>query len=239
MSWIEGAKRKAALKALEPLKNGWVVGIGSGSTTAYAVAELGRMTKAKGLDVSIVPTSHQIENLAADHGLRIISLNEARTIDYAIDGADQVNQTSLNLIKGGGAAMLREKVVDSAAQMLAIVVDETKLSKHLGGKQAVPLEVLPYAHRYVQARIIRIGGRARLREGVGKAGPVVTDNGNFVLDADFGTIDNAAALERRLKLIPGLIETGLFIKMAGVVHVGLRNGEVKSLQLGHAKELVR
>jgi ribose 5-phosphate isomerase A len=231
---VEGAKRKAALRSLEPIKNGWVVGIGSGSTTTYAVAELGRRARAGKLDVSIVPTSHQIEILAADHGLRILSLNEAFTVDYAIDGADQVELSSLNLIKGGGAAMLREKVVDSAARTLAIVVDEGKLSTHLGGKQPVPLEVLPTAHKYVRAQIARLGGRAKLREGAGKAGPIVTDNGNFVLDADFGRIKQPAILERRLKSIPGLLETGLFVKMARIVYVGLKNGEVKQLRPGGA-----
>jgi len=230
LSWIEEAKRKAVLKALEPVKNGWIIGIGSGSTTAYAVAELGRITKAGKLQVSIVPTSHQIENLAIAHGLEILSLNEASTVDYAIDGADQVEQVSLNLIKGGGASMLREKIVDSAARRLAIVVDETKLSRHLGGRQPVPLEVSPFAYRYVQSRIVRMGGRAKLREGAGKVGPVVTDNGNFVLDADFGKIDEPTALERRLRSIPGILETGLFIKMADAVYVGLSNGEVKLLE---------
>jgi ribose 5-phosphate isomerase A len=229
LSWIEEAKRKAVLKALEPIKNGWIVGIGSGSTTAHAVAELGRITKARKLEVSIVPTSHQIENLAIAHGLKILSMNEAFTVDYAIDGADQVEQVSLNLIKGGGAAMLREKIVDSAARRLAIVVDETKLSRRLGGKQPVPVEVSPFAYKYVQARIARMGGRAKLREGARKVGPVITDNGNFVLDADFGRIDKPTALERRLKSIPGLVETGLFIKMADAVYVGFSNGEVKLL----------
>ena len=227
--WVEGAKRKAVLKALEPIKNGWIIGIGSGSTTAYAISELDRITKARRLELSIVPTSHQIENLAIDHGLRILSMNEARTVDYAIDGADQVERGSLNLIKGGGAAMLREKIVDSAAGTLAIVVDETKLSNRLGGKQTVPLEVLRSAYRYVQSQIVRMGGRAHLREGTGKVGPVVTDDGNFVLDADFGTIEKPNVLERRLKSIPGIIETGLFINMADVVYVGLRSGEVTSL----------
>jgi ribose 5-phosphate isomerase A len=230
LSWVEEAKRKAVLKAIEPIKSGWIIGIGSGSTTAHAVAELGRITKARKLEVSIVPTSHQIENLAIAHGLRILSMNEAFTLDYAIDGADQVEQGSLNLIKGGGAAMLREKIVDSAARRLAIVVDETKLSRYLGGKQPVPLEVLPFSYKYVQSRIVRMGGRAKLREGGGKAGPVVTDNGNFVLDADFGRIDEPITLERRLRAIPGILETGLFLKMADVVYVGLSNGEVKSLE---------
>jgi ribose 5-phosphate isomerase A len=230
LSWIEGAKRKAVLKALEPLKNGWIVGIGSGSTTAYAVSELGRLSKIGKLDISIVPTSHQIENLAIAHGLKIVSLNEAFTVDYAIDGADQVDESSLNLIKGGGGSMLREKIVDSAARKLAIVVDETKLSKHLGVRRPVPLEVSPFALRYVQSRIVRMGGRARLRESGGKVGPVVTDNGNFVLDADFGTIAKPGVLEKRLKSIPGILETGLFINMADVVVVGLSDGGVRTLE---------
>lgn len=229
MSWVEDAKRKAILKALQPIRNGWIIGVGSGSTMTHAVTELARLSKGRRLALSVVPTSHQIENLAISHGLRILSMNEAYTIDYAIDGADQVHVPSLDLIKGGGAALLREKIVDSTARKLAIVVDETKLSKHLGGKQAVPVEVLPFAHKSVQIEIARIGGRAKLREGAGKVGPIVTDNGNFILDADFGRIGNPALLQRRLKLIPGLIETGLFLKMADVVYVGRRNGAVELL----------
>ncbi len=230
LSWVESAKHKAVLRALQPIKNGWIIGLGSGSTMAYAVAELSRLIKGRKLEVSVVPTSHQIENLAISHGLRILSMNEAFTIDYAIDGADQVELPSLNLIKGGGGALLREKIVDSAARRVAIVVDENKLSKHLGGAQQIPLEVLPFAHKHVQIQVTRMGGRAKLREGQGKIGPVVTDNGNFVLDADFGKIENAALLQRRLKAVPGLIETGLFLNLADVVYVGRRTGEVDVLQ---------
>ncbi len=230
MSWIEDAKRKAVLKALQPIKNGWIIGLGSGSTTAYAIPELARLGRGRKLEISIVPTSHQIELLAISHGLRIRSMNEAVTVDYAIDGADQVEQSSLNLIKGGGGAMLREKVVDKAAQKLAIVVDETKLSSHLGGRQPVPVEVLPFAYKYVQAQIVKMGGRAKLWEDQGKVGPVITDNGNFVLNADFGRISKPSVLERRLKTIPGLIETGLFLNMADVVYVGSKTGEVKLLE---------
>lgn len=230
MSWIEDAKRQAVLTAIKPIKNGWIIGLGSGSTTKYAVNTLARFVKARRLDVSVVPTSHQINLLAIMNGLRVVSMNEASTVDYAIDGADQVEENSLNLIKGGGASMLREKIVDSAARKLAIVVDETKVSRHLGGKQAVPIEVLPFACKYVQAQIARMGGRARLREGTGKVGPVITDNGNFVLDADFGLITQPEILERRLRKIPGLIETGLFLKMADLIYIGTRHGQVKLIR---------
>lgn len=229
MSWTEDAKRKAALKALEPIRNGWIIGLGSGSTMSMVLAGLARRVKARKMDVSVVATSYQVQNLAISHNLRVMSLNEAVTVDYAIDGADQVHESTLDLIKGGGGAMLQEKVLDCVARTVAIVIDESKLVKELGGKQPVPLEVLPTAHRSVQVQIARMDGRARLREGSGKVGPVVTDNGNFILDADFGKIEDPVKLEHRLKMIPGLIETGLFLGIADVVHVGLRNGKTQSL----------
>ncbi|HKM51216.1 MAG TPA: ribose-5-phosphate isomerase A, partial [Candidatus Bathyarchaeia archaeon] len=122
------------------------------------------------------------------------------------------------------------KLVDTAALDLAVVVDESKVSKHLGGKQSIPLEVLPLAYKYVQSVVARMGGRAKLRESLGKAGPVITDNGNFILDADFGKIQNAVPLERRLKAIPGILETGLFLGLTKQVYVGLRTGKVKVLK---------
>jgi len=224
LSWIEDAKQRAVLKALEPVKTGWIIGLGSGSTMSYAVKELTRLRRAGQVEVAVVPTSYQIESLAIAHGLVIKSINEVGTIDYAIDGADQVEEGSLNVIKGGGGALLREKIIDSAAETLAIVVHASKVSKHLGGNQTVPVEVLPFAHKYVQSRIVKLGGRARLRESASKVGPVITDNGNFLLDADFGRIQNPILLERHLKAIPGLLETGLFLNVVDKVYVGLNNG---------------
>ena len=230
MSWVEDAKRRAVLKALQPVRNGWIIGVGSGTTTAYALAEISRLARAKRFELSIIPTSHQIEHLAIAHGLRIRTMNEVHTVDYAIDGADQVEVPSLNVLKGGGGAMLREKIVDSSARKLAIVVDETKLSKHLGEKQPVPLEVLPLAYKSVQVKITNMGGRARLRESAGKVGPVLTDNGNFILDADFGSIAHPTQLDRRLKTLPGVLETGFFLKMVDCVYVGRKDGKVEVLQ---------
>jgi len=229
MSWIEDAKRKAVLKALEPLKNGWVIGLGSGSTLTYAVKELARLRRDRKMEFSVVPTSYQMEHMATSHGLRTVALNEIVNVDYAIDGADQVQEGSLNLIKGGGGALLREKVVDSAARYLVVVVDQTKLVKTLGGQQPVPLEVLPFAYKTVQAEITKMGGRAKVRENVGKVGPVISDNGNFLVDADFGQIKNPLKLDRRLKNIPGILETGLFIRLVDRAYVGQKNGDVKTL----------
>jgi ribose 5-phosphate isomerase A len=229
LAWVEDAKRKAVLKAIEPIKSGWVIGVGSGSTASYALAEIARLAKTMRYELSVVPTSHQIENLATSYGLRIRTMNEVYSVDYAIDGADQVEVRSLNVVKGGGGAMLREKVVDSTARKLAIVVDERKVTQHLGEKQPIPLEVLPFAHKSVQVKITNMGGRAHLRESREKAGPVITDNGNFILDADFGRIERPTQLDRGLKMIPGVLETGLFLKMADCVYVGRRDGKVEVL----------
>ena len=125
---------------------------------------------------------------------------------------------------------MREKVVDSAAHKLAIVVDETKITKHLGDKQPIPLEVFPFAYKSVQIKLANMGARARLRESTGKVGPVITDNGNFILDADFGRLENPSKLDRQLKMVPGLIETGLFLKMADLVYVGRSDGNVEVLE---------
>jgi ribose 5-phosphate isomerase A len=197
---------------------------------AYALAEIARLVKAMRFELSVVPTSHQIENLAIAHGLRVRTSNDVQSVDYAIDGADQVETRSLNAVKGGGGAMLREKIVDSAARKLAIVVDERKLTQHLGEKQPIPLEVLPFAYKSVQVKITNMGGRARLRESTEKVGPVITDNGNFILDADFGRIEHPAQLDRRLKMLPGLLETGLFLKMADCVYVGRKDGKIEVLR---------
>ena len=223
LSWVEDAKRRAVLKALESIKTGWIIGLGSGSTMSYAVKELAALRRARHIEITVVPTSYQIEGLAIAHGLPIRGINEVGTIDYAVDGADQVEEGTLNVIKGGGGAMLREKIIDSAAHKLAIVIHESKITKHLGINQTIPVEVHPFAYKYVQSRIVKLGGRPKLRHSTNKVGPVITDNGNFLLDADFGIIHNPALLERRLKAIPGLLETGLFLNMADKVYVGLKD----------------
>ena len=226
MSWIEDAKRNAVLKAIEPVKNGWVIGLGSGSTMAYAVRELARLQRDRKMEFSVVPTSYQMEYLATSHGLRVTTLNEVARVDYAIDGADQIREGSLDVVKGGGGALLREKIVDSSARCFVVVVDQLKLVDYLGGKQLVPLEILPFAYRYVRSEIAKMGGKAKVREGTGKMGPVITDNGNFLVDVDFGRVNSPTKLERRLKAIPGVLETGLFIGMVDRAFVGQRNSKV-------------
>jgi len=223
LSWREDAKRRAALKAISHIKDGYVVGLGSGSTVEYAIKELGRIIKRKKLAVKGIPTSYHTMRLAVESGVPLTSLDEAPHPDIAIDGADQID-LKLNMIKGGGAALTREKIVDAAARQLIIIVDETKLTKKLGLKQHVPIEVFPFAAPTVAKRLRELGGKPTVRMAKGKLGPLITDNGNFILDTDFGTIKNPKQLENRLKTIPGIIETGLFIDMADIVYVGGRRG---------------
>lgn len=221
MSWREKAKKRAALEAAKLVKDGFVVGLGSGSTVAYAVKEIGRRIQRKELQILGIPTSHQALMLAVESGIPLTTLNEYPQLDLAIDGADQIDE-DLNLIKGMGAALTREKIVASAAKKLAIVADETKIVETLGINQPVPIETLPFALPTVISRIRKMGGKPVLREAKGKVGPLITDNGNFIIDADFASITAPKELNLQLKSIPGVIETGLFIEMADVVYVGTK-----------------
>ena len=216
----EELKRKAALEAVKHVKDGFVVGLGSGSTAAYAVEALGERMERERISVLGVPTSYQAFLLAVKHGIAVTTIEEHGVIDVTIDGADQIDP-KLNLIKGMGAALGREKIVASASKQNIIIADESKKVKVLGEDgHPVPVEVLPFAIAVVKRRIEAVGGNPVLREGKGKVGPVITDNGNFVLDASFGVISKAEELELKLKMIPGVIETGLFIGLANTAYIG-------------------
>ena len=213
-------KRKAAFEAVKHVEDGFVVGLGSGSTAALAIEALGEKVKRERLSVLAVPTSYQAFLLAAECGIAVTSLEEHGVIDVTIDGADQIDP-KLNLIKGMGAALAREKIVASASKQNIIIADESKRVKVLGENgHPVPVEVLPFAIAVVKRKIEEVGGKAVLREGKGKVGPVITDNGNAVLDAVFGEIHNSAKLEVKLKMIPGVVETGLFVGLATTAYIG-------------------
>lgn len=226
MSWREEAKKRVALEAVKHIEDGFVVGLGSGSTAAYVIQEIGRLMRQDGLRVLGVPSSSQAMILAVHSGVPLTTLDEYPVLDLAIDGADEVDK-KLDMIKGGGGALTREKIVASAAKQVVIVADETKLVEKLGTTFRVPVEVLPFALATVSAGIKELCGKPLLREGKGKVGAVVTDNGNYILDVDFGAIDNAEELNQRLKLVPGIIETGLFIGLADKVYLGKKDGIIK------------
>jgi ribose 5-phosphate isomerase A len=224
--WIETAKKRAALEAVKHVRNGNVVGLGSGSTVLYAIQEIGKIIHQRNWRISGVPTSHQAFLLGVDCGIPITTLNEHPKLDLTIDGVDQVDN-DLNMIKGMGGASTREKIVALASKQNVIVADETKLVKKLGTNHPVPLEVLPFAASAVISKTKEMGGKPVLRIGRGKVGPVVTDNGNFILDVDFGPIEAPKELNAELKSITGVIETGLFIEIANIVYLGTENGVQK------------
>jgi ribose 5-phosphate isomerase A len=214
----ETAKRSAGESAAEAVEDGTVVGLGTGSTAAHAIRKLGRRVDA-GLDVRGIPTSFQARERASEAGIPLTTLSQA-TPDIAIDGADQV--AGRDLVKGGGAAHTREKLVDAAADRLLVVVDPSKLADALD--HPVPLAVLPDAHRPVADAVREQGGDPELRRAERKDGPVVTDEGHLVLDCDFGPVADPAARARALEALPGVVEHGLFVGMADEIHAGDEEG---------------
>jgi ribose 5-phosphate isomerase A len=201
------AKRAAGEAAAELVKSGMVVGLGTGSTVAWTIKRLGQRVKEEGLDFLGVPTSYQAEDLAISCAIKLTTLNQHPILDLAIDGADQVD-FDLFAIKGGGAAHTREKVVACSARKFVVVADESKYVEKLS--HSVPVEVLPFASRLVEQRLRKLVGVPVLRLGKMKDGPVITDNGNFVIDVDFGVIADPLSLAAELSQIPGLVEHGIF-----------------------------
>ena len=217
---IQEAKRKAALEAVKHVKDGFIVGLGSGSTAAFAIEALGERMKREKLHVMGIPTSYQAFLLAVECGIPITTLDEHPEINVTIDGADQITP-ELNLIKGMGAALAREKIVAAASKLNIIIADQQKKVKVLGeNNQSVPIEVLPFAISLVKRKIIAAGGKPVLREGKGKLGPVITDNGNAILDSYFGLIAKPGELDAKLKMIPGVVETGFFVGLTDIAYVG-------------------
>jgi ribose 5-phosphate isomerase A len=225
--WVEKAKKNAALEAVKHVKGGFTVGLGSGTTAAYAIEEIGKKMKREKLRVQGVPTSYQAFMLAVQHGIPVTTLEEQPILDLTIDGADQIDP-ELNLIKGMGGALAREKIVASASKQLIIIADENKKVKALGeNNHPVPIETLPFAASLVMRKTKEMGGKPVLREGKGKVGPTITDNGNVIIDADFGLMHKPNDLEHKLKSIPGIVETGLFVNMTDVAYVGKRSNVEK------------
>ncbi|MFB6162706.1 MAG: ribose-5-phosphate isomerase RpiA [Halococcoides sp.] len=220
MSDRREAKRAAGVAAVDRIEAGTVVGLGSGSTAAEAIAALGERV-ADGLTVEGVPTSWQARRRAREAGVPLTDL-EADTVDIAIDGADQVAPGAL--LKGGGGAHVREKIVDTDADRLLVVVDDSKLCDAID--RPVPLAVVPEARRPVADAIEALGGHAETRMADRRDGPVLTDEGAIVLDADLGTIDAPADLATELSAIPGVVGHGLFVDQADAVVVGRADGSV-------------
>ena len=215
----EDLKKMAGEKAAEYVKDGMVVGLGTGSTVKYTILKIGEMVK-DGLDIIGIPTSKRTEELAKSLGIKLGSLNEYPEIDLTIDGADEVD-THLNLIKGGGGALLREKIVAYYSRALIIVVDESKMSEYLGSFP-LSVEIVPYAHQRTAKTLEKLGCKAKLR--MKDEAIYVTDNQNYIVDCKFDKIDAPRNLEKEIDSIPGVVESGLFVDMAKEVIVGTKKG---------------
>ena len=200
------AKQAAGICAAEMVEDGMVIGLGTGSTVLFAMQKLSEKVR-DGLDITGVPTSFQAAMRARELGIPLATLDDYPVLDLAIDGADQVDPV-FRVIKGRGAAQLREKCVASAAGRFIIVADPGKIVQLLDA--AVPLEVLPFAVTPVLSALKGLGGDPVLREGQKKDGPVITDNGNMVIDSRFGSIHQPEQLELSLTTIPGVLSCGLF-----------------------------
>jgi len=216
MKDLDRPKQQAAERALDLIRDGQVIGLGTGSTAKFAIEGLGRLVR-DGLSVKGVPTSVATERLARELAIPLVNLNEAGVVDVTLDGADEVD-SDFNMIKGGGGALTREKLVALASVKRIILVDESKLVSRLGQSRLLPIEVLPFAWTLAARLLTGLGCVASLREHDGV--PFVTDNGNHILDCAFGPIEDAATLEKRIKLLPGVIECGLFIGIADTLVIG-------------------
>lgn len=221
-------KQYVGKAAADRVQSGTIVGLGTGSTTAYAIQYIGeRLQSGELKDIKGIPTSFQATVLAKQYGIPLTTLDEVDRIDIAIDGADEVDPNK-NLIKGGGAAHTREKIVDSLAEVFIVVVDNSKLVDRLGSTFLLPVEVIPMAMTPVMKALEKLGGKPTLRMGVKKAGPVVTDEGNLVIDVKFDALENPAELEKEINNIPGVLDNGLFVGVADIILVGeVIDGEAK------------
>lgn len=219
-SGVDELKKTAAQWAAAQLRNGMIVGLGSGSTATFAVSEIGRLVNA-GLQIVGVPTSENTAEQAQNLGILLSDLNKHPEIDVTIDGADEVERGTLHLIKGGGGNLLREKIVASASKRLVIVVDSSKLTDRLHGQ--VPVEVSRFGWESTIRRLAALGA-----EPIGRANSngemFITDGGNFIVDCSFGSIDSVEVLQNRLDGTVGVVEHGLFIGMASQIVVGDPNG---------------
>lgn len=220
LSAVDQKKQRAAEHAVSLIKGGMRVGLGTGSTAKFAVEALGRRIKDERLKVKGVPTSEATRRLAEQHGVPLLSFEEADRLDLCIDGADEADQ-GLNLTKGGGGALLREKVVAFVSERFYCVVDDGKLVDKLHAFP-LPIEVVPFAEKVVERELVLLGAQPSLRMAGDE--PYLTDNGLWILDSRFGPIEDPPMLARALSSIPGIAEHGLFCGLAHALVVGTDSG---------------
>jgi len=229
---IELGKKKAAEKAVEEnIRENMIIGIGSGSTVVYAVEKIGELNRKTDLNLKCIPSSFQAYQLIIENGLNYVPLDQYPEIDLDIDGADEIDK-ELNLIKGGGGCLVQEKILASNSKIFIIIADFRKNSEKLGQnyKKGVPIEVIPMSYVPIMKKLEKLGGKPILRMAQSKMGPLITDNGNFIIDVDLGIINNPKELNDKILKIPGIVDTGFFIGMATKAYIGLEDGNVLILQ---------
>lgn len=219
-------KKAAGIYAASLVKNGDAVGLGTGSTVAYTIKELGRRVREENLQIKGVVTSYQSEAVAIEAGVALTTLSETPVLDIAIDGADQFDKNMI-AVKGGGAAHTREKIVSMSAARFVIVSDPGKKADVLS--IAVPVEVMPFGKELVIAALKKLGGTPIIRAAAKKDGPVITDNGNFVIDCSFGEIPDPTQLAAKISQIPGVVEHGIFMNADEVI-IGKTDGSIEVIQ---------
>ncbi|PYI54267.1 ribose-5-phosphate isomerase RpiA [Paenibacillus flagellatus] len=224
---MEEIKRRVAEAAAEQVKDGMTVGLGTGSTAYWAIRKLGERVK-EGLNVKAIATSSRSESLAVEFGIPLVTFAETDVLDVTIDGADEVDP-ALNLIKGGGGALLREKIVAAASRRFVVVVDDTKRVDRLGAFP-LPVEVVTFGAEATKRALESLGCASRFR--MADKCEYVTDNGNFILDCDFGLIREPEPLAQAINAIPGVVDNGLFANMAHVVMVGCGDGSIVVMERG-------
>lgn len=221
------AKQLAGARAAEFIEDGMTVGLGTGSTAYWMVESLGARVK-EGLRVRGIPTSKRTEEQALKLGIPLVTFADTQQLDLTIDGADEIGP-DLALVKGGGGALLREKLVAAASRRMIVVADASKVV-HTLGKFALPVEVVPFAWEVTARRVEALTGHTQLRQSKDGGAAYVTDNGNYILDCACGEISDPAQLERDLKLLPGVVECGLFIGIADTAIVVGEDGGVRLIE---------
>lgn len=224
-------KKAAAVAAAKLVKDGMVVGLGTGSTAAYLVGELGRRVKEERLRIVGIPTSEHTAEHARSLNIPLSTFAEHKRIDLTIDGADEVELGTLNLIKGHGGALLREKIVAAASNRMAVVADQTKLVRRLGSQFAVPVEVVPFGWQVTESKLQQLGAKTSLRAGPDNE-PYVTDGGHYIIDCGFGAMGKPVEIAHFLDQVVGVVEHGLFLGYASQVFVGGSDGvEIRKKKL--------
>ncbi|XEC96627.1 ribose-5-phosphate isomerase RpiA [Paenibacillus tarimensis] len=222
---IVESKRIAAETAVDYIIDGMIVGLGTGSTAYWAIQKIGKRVK-DGLNIRAIATSDNSEKMAKELGIELVPFSEIDEVDITIDGADEVD-LEMNMIKGGGGALLREKIVAGTSKQLIIIVDESKLVKRLG-KFPLPVEVVKFGYEVTMKKLNKLGCAPGLR--ILDSRPYVTDNGNYIIDCVFGNIDDPKKIHNEINGVTGVVDNGLFINMAKKVIVGYQDGKVKQIK---------